>query len=142
MVPWFVLLILLIGVFRITNLGAIVAIPVLLIVCAANFFLFDRAVVHERTGFRCRRCGYDLQGQCEARCPECGALFDLAELSAYKASKEPAPPPASRFRTLMIAVIVGLITILLLLGVLYTKSARRRPPQPTGAVAGFVFARP
>jgi hypothetical protein len=140
MIPWLAILMLLMTVFRITSLGTAIAIPVLLIVCAANFFLFDRAVVHERTGFRCRQCGYDLQGQNEARCPECGSPFDLAELGAYKAGKEPAPPSASRSRTLLIAVIVGVITILLTLGILYTRSARRTPPQPTGAVAGFVFA--
>jgi hypothetical protein len=32
----------------------------------------------------CVRCGYDLRGQVEARCPECGEVFDSALL-------EPAP---------------------------------------------------
>jgi hypothetical protein len=29
----------------------------------------------------CRHCGYDLRGQTEPRCPECGRAFDLALLN-------------------------------------------------------------
>lgn len=126
MIPWLVIVMLLLSVARISSLGWVVAVPVLLVVCLANFFLFDRAVVHERTGFRCRQCGYDLQGQSEARCPECGSPFDLAELAVFKAGGTPAPPRASLSRRVLIAVILVAITLLLVSGILYTKAARRR----------------
>ncbi len=134
MIPWIVILMLLLSVARISSLGWAVAVPVLLAVCLANFFLFDRAVVHERTGFRCRQCGYDLQGQSEARCPECGSAFDAAELAAYKAGGTPATPVASRSRRVLVAVVLGAITLLLVLGILYSKAARRRVPVPQPAV--------
>ncbi len=54
---------------------------VLLVILATGipYFLFlERARVIERRGFRCQRCGYDLQGQVEPRCPECGIEFDAA----------------------------------------------------------------
>lgn len=33
-------------------------------------------------GVPCRKCGYDLRGLHEARCPECGTLYTLDELVA------------------------------------------------------------
>ena len=37
----------------------------------------------ERMGL-CRECGYDVRGQVEARCPECGTEFDARKLVAAK----------------------------------------------------------
>lgn len=57
--------------------------PVMLGVFAAvlviHFLCFERARLIERCGFRCQSCGYDLQGQVEPRCPECGREFDAGE---------------------------------------------------------------
>ena len=43
------------------------------------FYLLDRVVLIERRSFRCRRCGYQLEGLTVPRCPECGATFDPSE---------------------------------------------------------------
>ena len=94
-IPWLAIVILLVGVFRITNLGYAIWLPTLIGSALVNFFLFDRPVVHERTGFRCRSCGYDLQGQMESRCPECGAEFAAADLAEFKAA-EPRPTPGQQ----------------------------------------------
>lgn len=34
---------------------------------------------HVNTHVHCARCGYDLMGVCEARCPECGGGFGVLE---------------------------------------------------------------
>ena len=36
------------------------------------------------TGDRCKHCGYDLTNLTEPRCPECGNLFDLSNLSTFE----------------------------------------------------------
>lgn len=40
----------------------------------------------------CIKCGYNLRGQTQPRCPECGGPFDPALLSAT--DEPPNPPPA------------------------------------------------
>src|SRR5262245_10781791 len=42
---------------------------------------------------RCRECGYVLEGLSQARCPECGHLFDLADAGTYLS------PPEQRFQS-------------------------------------------
>ncbi|HYE20540.1 MAG TPA: hypothetical protein VEA69_18980 [Tepidisphaeraceae bacterium] len=37
---------------------------------------------------RCPACGYDLRGQREARCPECGAAFSIGELLEKQPGRE------------------------------------------------------
>ena len=37
---------------------------------------FERVVVIDGRGVRCPKCGYDLRGQAEPRCPECNTSFD------------------------------------------------------------------
>ncbi|MFH1417761.1 MAG: hypothetical protein ABII12_05670 [Planctomycetota bacterium] len=138
-VPWIGILALLLFVVRITTLAYPLA---LLIVCIAgvlNFCLFDRVVVHERTGFRCRQCGYDLQGQTEGRCPECGAKFDMDGLSAHKAAGATALPKVSRLRSALVTVVVAcLLTGLFVAGILFARAARvgaaRRPTTTSQAV--------
>ena len=124
-IPWVGILFFLIFVVRITSLGLVIAVPMIIAAGILNFFLFDRAVVRDRTGFRCRECGYDLQGQVEARCPECGAEFDLAELAAHQADGSEYRPVASwsKFR-LALTIVVGVAVLLLTVGVMYLRSAR------------------
>jgi hypothetical protein len=38
----------------------------------ALFWRFDRIIAREPRGTYCTRCGYDLTGLTEPRCPECG----------------------------------------------------------------------
>jgi len=61
-----------------------IAIPVGLVLFFPCYLLFDRAVVLEKAGFRCRQCGYDLRGQMVPQCPECGRQFDADEIEQMK----------------------------------------------------------
>jgi hypothetical protein len=78
------------------GLGNFAMIPALLVVLLLFFAVVDRAVLVERTGFRCRQCGYDLQGQVEGRCPECGSEFDLGEMAKHAARPHARTPERSR----------------------------------------------
>lgn len=135
-IPWAVILFLLVGVLRVTNLGYAIALPMIIAAGMLNYILFDRAVVHERAGFRCRRCGYDLQGQVEPRCPECGSEFDRAELAAYVARGSQVRSGAPRQRSeLVFIVIASALTLALIGGLIFTRTARfptigARPPAP------------
>lgn len=55
------------------------AIPVAAVVWFPLIVLLDRVIVLERRGFWCRQCGYDLRGQINPQCPECGREFDPSE---------------------------------------------------------------
>ena len=39
----------------------------------------------------CLKCGYDLRGQIEPRCPECGTLFDVQLIAGHK-KQDDVPP--------------------------------------------------
>ncbi len=117
----------LIGFVQITSLGRAVAYPLLLVLGLANYFLFDRPVVHERTGFRCRQCGYDLSGQVVSRCPECGSPFEMDDLARHKMAgpeKRSKVPHAQRWVFTALLIVVG--TSVLAAGILYYKTARTR----------------
>lgn len=47
----------------------------------AIFYAFEQATVLEQAGFRCTKCGYDLQGQVDPLCPECGYELSADEQS-------------------------------------------------------------
>lgn len=51
------------------------SIPTTLVVMFALVAWFDRLIVLESRGARCRQCGYDLAGLEERRCPECGTSY-------------------------------------------------------------------
>lgn len=59
-------------------------IPVAVVVWLPCFLFFDRAIVLERRGFWCQDCGYDLRGQVDPHCPECGRDFDSTETAQMK----------------------------------------------------------
>ena len=35
-------------------------------------------------GYVCWQCAYDLRGQTESRCPECGTAYDADELRRFR----------------------------------------------------------
>jgi hypothetical protein len=76
MIPFLFAVVFLVYVLHITNYGLFIGLPIIGAVGYANFALLDRARLVESTGFRCRKCGYDLRAQTVARCPECGWQFD------------------------------------------------------------------
>ncbi|MCP4249322.1 MAG: hypothetical protein GY778_19950 [bacterium] len=100
------------------------------IMLAVFLLLFDRARVIERQGFRCRDCGYDLQGQTVPRCPECGRVFDADERARMRrvGGAEPPPKPVSRWRWagLVGLVLLFLTTVSAVLGLL-TYRAQTKP---------------
>ena len=128
MIPYAAAVLILVMVLHVANWGYWLALPVLAAVGYVNFVFFDRAVVLERAGFRCRRCGYDLRGQVQARCPECGEQFDATEPAFAQADIRKDPPPASRprFRLGWTLLICVPLTVTLVLGVVYFKRVRAR----------------
>jgi hypothetical protein len=142
--PWAAILFFLVGVVKITSLGYAIALPVIIIAGFLNYYFLDDVVVHEWTGFRCRRCGYDLVGQVEGRCPECGEGFDLKALEACKAGGIPdvseLPKPRGRIATIVVMVFLSL---LLVGGVIATITAPRwRRTAPVGPAAAPTSSSP
>ena len=62
------------------------AVPVAFAAWLSVVLLLDRANVLERRGFWCRQCGYDLRGQVDPHCPECGRDFDSNETAQMELS--------------------------------------------------------
>jgi len=93
-------------------------------------FFFDRAVVHERTGFRCRRCGYDLQGQADSRCPECGTTFDLSGKPKLDPDGDEHKRQSSLARTVTFLVMAALLLAVTFGLVAYTRFAGGRRAAP------------
>ncbi len=96
------------------------------------YFLFlERIRVLERRGFRCRECGYDLQGQLDPRCPECGLEFSEAETPRIEraglACDSRRPAHRRRHAWAITAVVVGVFLATVAgVGLLaYTTSVRR-----------------
>lgn len=94
------------------------------------FLLVDRAAVVERCGFRCKTCGYDLQGQVAPRCPECGRDFDSEERAFLESGVRPHQASGKQRATWIGIVVIGLILVgTLVTGILYyyTASIAGRP---------------
>lgn len=110
--------------------GDLAAIPVILVMWMPYFLLVDRAVVVERCGFRCKQCGYDLQGQVVPRCPECGREFDAEERVRLEAGFIVGAPVVARpWRRLAFALLIilpVLVTVGLGIACYRTKVARQR----------------
>ena len=77
-------------------------------VLIALLLLIDRPRVIERCGLRCKRCGYDLRGQSEPRCPECGAQLDAEQQAALKTGDVPV---TTKRRPRMLWPLLGLLII-------------------------------
>lgn len=108
----------------------------MLVVFVPYFMFFERARVVERRGFRCRQCGYDLTGQVDPRCPECGLSFNDDEIARMKrlGRAEDAAMPTRRKRDAMAVVGVCLVLLLATLVALgftawyrFTPAARPTP---------------
>lgn len=78
-----------------------------------HFLYFECATVVERCGFRCGKCGYDLQGQVEPRCPECGRELgstETARLQRVHSGMDTGSASGGRRRTGWIAI--GMMALL------------------------------
>ena len=95
------------------------------------FLLTDRAVVVERCGFRCKTCGYDLQGQVSPRCPECGRDFDAEERAFLETGVLPESKPGRRRGFWIGVVVIGLILVsTLVTGYLYYRQVSTAASRP------------
>ena len=135
-VPWIAILIILLLVLNIMSWGLWFALPLLVIAGLANYMLFERIVVHERCGFRCKTCGYDLQGQVEPYCPECGRAFDDEEIEQMKlispgeVRMTMGISRARRWAAILIILFLALAVLGQLVHLWYLRKSQSRPPQP------------
>ena len=91
-------------------------------------YVFDRPRLIEATGFRCRDCGYDLRGQTESRCPECGKVFDEEERARILAAAGVhAKRSTPRKWTLIFFLAVVLLLAAQILGIVVLRYTRMQP---------------
>jgi hypothetical protein len=126
------------AIARFTTIPLSGDVPLVLLVVLATgipYFVFlERARVIERRGFRCQRCGYDLQGQIEPRCPECGIEFDAAVTSHMKRlpDTEEFEKAMRRRQWIGLTVLIALFA-LTVAGVVATALFRGRSLRASGA---------
>ena len=98
------------------GLGDLAILPAAIALAAPYFLLIDRAVALERCGFRCRGCGYDLQGQIVPRCPECGREFDADERARLETGSSVGVRVTERPRRRAAFALVIIIPLLISVG--------------------------
>lgn len=87
------------------------AILIALVIWPPYFLALDRAVAIERCGFLCKGCGYNLRGQVDPRCPECGREFDDDERAFLRTGVAPESAGGARHRTWIGVVVIALICV-------------------------------
>jgi hypothetical protein len=92
------------------------------------YSLLEKVVLVDSRAFCCKQCGYDLQGQVEPRCPECGLEFDPTE-KARILERIGKPAPRPRYGWVAIVLIV-LVTLMLLGNILAFRRMRPAAPGP------------
>ncbi len=131
-----------VGICVLAGLGASMALPlapawdaplilgIFFAILAPYFTFFEQPRLIERSGFHCKKCGYDLHGLVELRCPECGTEFDEEQRArSERISGEIEASTRSRRRTRIIGItLVVILFSLTLAGVfgtwLFTARAR------------------
>lgn len=103
------------------------------------FAWFEKPRIIQRCGFRCKDCGYDLQGQKDPRCPECGRVFDETETSQMKRLLQfetVKPRKRSSVVIIVFMIVFFILTLLAVLGVRVYNAQTTSPkaPQPTPPV--------
>lgn len=119
-------------VVGIMRYGRLADYSILLAVLAVCFFLFEGVTLVERRAFTCKKCGYDLEGLPEPRCPECATPFDPQERERILARiAAPAPPPPKRWVAILVVILLALLVAGSLTAVLITARGGLRPGPPT-----------
>lgn len=112
------------------SLNIFITVFVAVFACMAVLLYYDSALILERKGFWCRSCGYDLRGQSEAICPECGTGFTESDIEQMAmddpVSKVEKVGKVSRYWLVLVIVLFVLLlsTFLITLGVFYKTKTR------------------
>ena len=130
---WLAVLLLTMEVLRLHTWGRLVSYTAMAVVLVAIFYLCEKVVLLDRRAFTCKRCGYDLHGLPEPRCPECGTGFDPAERERILARIH-SPLPKARYRWIAPLVVV-LLALTVAAGLWFyreaSKAAANRAASPT-----------
>jgi len=102
------------------------------------FHWIDRVILIDRLAFRCTRCGYDLRGLREPRCPECGTEFDPAERARILARVKSAPRLNERRGMLVFLIGAILWTVMMIYSTCNVRSQPLIPPLGAGRSATVV----
>jgi hypothetical protein len=132
--PWIAIVYVLVVGLHVFRLGPFVVFPTLIGLGMINFMLFDRVRVETAAGFRCRNCGYDLTGQTEGRCPECGESFDWHALEAYRTGtgRSLSGPHRRATTAFLIMLLIFALSTMLVVGLsIYQRTAASRAALPT-----------
>ena len=130
---WVAVLLLTMEVLRLYTWGRLVSYIAMAVTLVAVFYLCEKVVLLDRRAFTCKKCGYDLQGLPENRCPECGTAFDPAERERIIA-RIASPPPKSKYRW-VVAIVVVLLTLTVAAGMVVWRrtsaAVAKRAATPT-----------
>ncbi len=130
LIPWVGIILFLLHIVRVQDYGLHVVISTFALAFVVVFYLFDRVALIERRAFCCKKCGYDLRGQVEHRCPECGTPFDPGEKARILA-RIGSPPPKAKHRWIVVVLIL-LLALTLMANILTYRAGRAGPgPGPT-----------
>ncbi len=130
---WFAGLLLANGAVHLFSFGQLVGYVAIITTLAGMLFLFERIVLLDRRAFTCKRCGYDLQGLTEDRCPECAAPFDRSERDRIVA-RATAPDPAPRRRAAA-AIVVVVLALIVSIGISVWRTTPGAATQPAASTA-------
>ncbi len=135
---WVVLLVTSTAAFRLYQLGRLWAYGIMGVSLFVFLYFFENVILLERRGFTCKKCGYDLHGLTEHRCPECGTAFDPSERERILARvNAPPPKPTRRWIAALVVVLLGLSSFAGLIA--YRRAATRAaipvPAAPAAAPA-------
>jgi hypothetical protein len=123
---WMALLLFLMEVLHFHRWGKIWYYSYMGVSLLAILYLFEAPLLLDRRAFTCKRCGYDLTGLSEPRCPECGTDFDPDERERILARIN-APAPKPRYKLIAMIVIVVLSMALAAGFVVWQRTAGTAP---------------
>ncbi|MCK4873605.1 MAG: hypothetical protein KAS72_12860 [Phycisphaerales bacterium] len=134
-------------VLNMPSWGIGVTAPLVIAAGMVTFMIFERIVVHERCGFLCKGCGYDLRGQVAPTCPECGRQLDEEEIARLKLASPEAVAErvrcSGRFRRWSGVAVITLVAVLVgvqIFGIYKLRARRPTPAAQTQLVVANILA--